>query len=230
MKGIFIVIDGIDGSGKKTQTENLVKKLQAQNRKVKTIDFPQYYDNFFGKTVSRYLSGELGTSKQVNPFIASVLYAADRFESSEKIREWLEKGFVVISDRYTSSNQIHQGGKIKDPQKRTAFLKWLDEMEFGVFKIPKPDLIVYLNMPCGFSEKLLTNTDAKDRKKYSENQTDIHESDPEHLQNARKSALKLVREKNNWVNVECVENDKLLSIENIANKIWNKIKPFLDDN
>jgi len=226
-KGLFIVIDGIDGSGKKTQTEALKNKLQEAGHSVETIDFPQYKTNFFGKTVSRYLSGELGSAKEVSPFIASVLYGADRFESSEKIRSWLNEGKVVIADRYTSSNQIHQGGKIKDSKERKEFLDWLDEMEFGVFKIPRPDLIVFLNVPSDFSRQLLENADAKNRKRdYSKNEIDIHEADFDHLEDAREGALKLVKEKNNWIDIKCTKDNKLLSVEEISEKIWEKIKQY----
>jgi len=226
-KGKFIIIDGIDGSGKKTQTKAIVKKIKKSGLNVETIDFPRYYNNFFGKLIGRYLSGEFGTSAEISPYLASVLYAADRFESSKKIREWLSKGCIVIADRYASSNQIHQGGKIKDAKKRKKFLEWLNEMEFEVFKIPKPDMIVYLNVSCKISEKLLDNTDSKNRKKYLGNKKDIHESDSDHLENARKSALKLVKEQNNWINIECVENNKLLPIKDITDKIWKNIKNYI---
>ena len=227
MKGKFIVIDGIDGSGKKTQTKAIVKKIRKEGRIVKTIDFPQYYSNFFGKLVSRYLSGELGSASEVSPFIASVLYAADRFESKKKIEKWLKKGHVVIADRYVSSNQIHQGGKIKNSKERKEFLKWLNKMEYGVFKIPKPDLIVYLNVSAEISETLLNNEDALGRKKYTPDMKDIHEADPKHLKMARSNALKLVKEENNWINIPCMEKGELLPINEITNKIWEELKLFI---
>src|SRR6266567_7862251 len=135
-KGKFIVVDGTDGSGKKTQTALLAKRLKKEGYKVKLIDFPQYESNFFGKMVGRYLSGEFGSAEQVSPYLASILYAADRHETKGKIEKWLKEGNIVISDRYASSNQIHQGGKISDVKKRKEFLEWLEEMEFVVFKIP----------------------------------------------------------------------------------------------
>jgi len=223
MKGKFIVIDGIDGSGKKTQVEAIAKKFKERGIEVKTIDFPQYYNNFFGKLVSRYLSGELGSASEVSPFIASVLYAADRFESSKEIVKWLEKGKVVVADRYVSSNQIHQGGKIKDSKEREEFLKWLDEMEYGVFEIPKPDIIFHLNVSCEISAKLLDNKDALGRKKYSKNKKDIHEADPQHLKDAKENAMELIKKDNNWVNIECMRDGNLLPVEDITNKIWEEL-------
>ena len=108
--GKFIVIDGIDGSGKATQTKLLTNRLKNLGVKVKAIDFPRYYDNFFGKLLGEYLSGVYGDFTQVDPRVASVLYAADRFESSQQIKKWLATGYTVIADRYVSANQIHQGG------------------------------------------------------------------------------------------------------------------------
>ncbi len=227
-KGKFIVVDGIDGSGKNTQTKAIVEKLKENNQKVEVIDFPQYDNNFFGKLISQYLAGELGSGAEVSPYIASVLYAADRFESSKKIKKWLDSGFIVIADRYVSSNQIHQGGKIKDSQEREKFLKWLNEMEYNVFEIPKPNAIFYLNVSCAVSGKLLDNKDALGRKKYAHGKKDIHESDANHMNNARESALKLVEEENNWINIECMKNGKMLPIRDITDKIWLEIKPFVE--
>ncbi len=142
-KGKLIVVDGADGSGKATQAALLAKALRKRGLGVKMIDFPQY-QNFFGALIGRYLAGEFGDFIKLDPYLVSVLYAADRFDSSRQIKNWLDKGYVVIADRYVSANQIHQGSKIEDPKKRKQFLDWLDEMEFQVFAIPRPDLVVYL--------------------------------------------------------------------------------------
>lgn len=226
-QGKFIVIDGTDGSGKATQTKLLVERLKKNGHRVKTVDFPQYENNFFGKIVGRYLSGEFGTSSEVSPYLASVLYAADRFETKEKIEKWLEDGNIIIADRYASSNQIHQGGKIKDPKKRKEFLSWLEEMEYKIFKIPRPDASIYLDVPLKLSLKLLKNKSAQKRKKYLQGKKDIHESDPRHLQDAKNSAIKLVEKNNNWIKINCVKNGELLKISEISQIIWSKIGKVL---
>jgi len=226
-RGKFIVIDGTDGSGKATQTKLLVARLRKKGYKVKTVDFPQYENNFFGKMVGRYLAGEFGTSAQVSPYLASVLYAADRFETKEKIEKWLKGGNVVIADRYASSNQIHQGGKIKDSKRRKEFLNWLEEMEFKIFKIPRPDASIYLDVPIEFSLKLLKNKSAQDRKKYLKGKQDIHESDRKHLEDAKNSAIKLVEKSNNWIRINCVEKGKLLPIADIGRIIQAKMEKVL---
>ena len=226
-QGKFIVIEGIDGSGKKTQVKLLIKHLRSEGRKVRTIDFPQYDKNFFGKFIGECLAGKHGDFAKLDPKIASVLYAADRFESSEKIKKWLADGNIVIADRYTNSNQIHQGGKILNPKKRKEFLNWLDKMEFKIFKIPKPDAIIFLNVPLKLSLELLKNGDAKKRKKYLDGKKDAHESDPQHLLNAKRSALNLVKSQNNWLDIKCAQSSKLLSKEKIAEIIRQKISKMI---
>ncbi|PJE73619.1 MAG: dTMP kinase [Candidatus Terrybacteria bacterium CG10_big_fil_rev_8_21_14_0_10_41_10] len=223
-KGKFIVIDGTDGSGKNTQTDLLVKTLKKQACNVKTIDFPQYEKNFFGKMVGRYLSGEFGGASEVSPYLASILYAGDRFETKEKIEKWLKDGNIVIADRYVSSNQIHQGGKIKDSKKRKEFLKWLNELEYGVFNLPKPDTIIYLDMPLDVSLRLLGNKSAQDRKKYLDGKKDIHESDSRHLEDAKKNAIEIVKKSNNWIKINCAKGGAPLKPEEISKIILEKLK------
>ncbi|MDP3902140.1 MAG: deoxynucleoside kinase [bacterium] len=223
-KGKFIVIDGTDGSGKKTQTGLLEMELRKQGRNIKTIDFPQYEKNFFGKMVGRYLSGEFGGASEVSPYLASILYAGDRFETKEKIEKWLKEGSIVIADRYVSSNQIHQGGKIKDGKKRKEFLKWLDELEYGVFKLPKPDTIIYLDMPLDVSLRLLGNKSAQDRKKYLNGKKEIHESDSRHLEDAKKNAIEIVKKSNNWIKINCAKRSAPLKPEEISKIILEKLK------
>ncbi len=221
-KGKFIVIDGTDGSGKATQTRLLVSRLKKSGFKVKTVDFPQYKNNFFGRMVGRYLTGEFGGSSEVSPYLASTLYAADRFETKDEIIKWLRNGNIVIADRYASSNQIHQGGKIKNNKERKIFLDWLEIMEYDVFKIPRPDAIIYLDVPVKFSLKLLKEKKAQIKKEYLKGKKDIHENDLKHLQDAKKSAIRLVEKTNNWRRVNCVKGDKLMSIESINEIIWEE--------
>ena len=222
-RGKFIVIDGTDGSGKATQAKLLIAKLKKVGHKVKTIDFPQYENNFFGKVVGRYLSGEFGSSAEVSPYLASVLYAADRFETKQKIEKWLQAGNIVIADRYASSNQIHQGGKISDSKKRKEFLDWLEIMEYGVFQIPRPDSIIYLDVPIEFNMQLLQNKSAQDKKQYLKGKKDIHENDIQHLQDAKNSAIKLIQKNNNWIRINCIKNRKLMSIVEVSAIIWTKV-------
>lgn len=217
-KGKLIVIDGTDGSGKATQTELLVKALKNEGRKVKIIDFPDYYSNFFGKFIGHCLSEQYYNFVKVHPKIVSVLYAADRFESRDKIKKWLKERNVVIANRYASANQIHQGGKIVNIKKRENFLKWLAEMEYEVFKIPKPDAIFYLDVPIAITRQLI---------KGRGNKKDAHEKDVKFLENSRKSALWLAKTQKGWIKIECVKDGKIDSRENIHKKIYEKIKKIV---
>src|SRR5690606_12245312 len=153
-------------AGKATQTALLVKRLKREGHSVRTYDFPQYEDNFFGRLIGECLAGQHGDFPTLDPYIASVLYAADRFESKAKLERWLQEGRVVVLDRYVSANQIHQGGKTLDPKKRKRFLEWLDRMEFGVFGLPRPDLVLYLDVPYEVSQRLLAGKGLKDKKTY----------------------------------------------------------------
>src|SRR3990167_11362493 len=226
--GKLIVITGPDGCGKATQTKFLVEKLKQRNYTMETIDFPQYENNFFGKMVGRYLSGEFGKSSEVSPYLASILYAGDRFEEKETIEKWLNEGLVVIADRYASSNQIHQGGKISDSAKRKEFLAWLEELEYKVFKIPRPDIIIYLDMPIAVSQKLLKNKNSQKKKTYLKGEKDIHENDLKHLSDAKNSAIELVKKNNNWARIPCAKNNKPLAIEEINKNIMEKITLLLN--
>ncbi|OGI70860.1 dTMP kinase, partial [Candidatus Nomurabacteria bacterium RIFCSPHIGHO2_02_FULL_37_45] len=160
-KGKLIVIDGADGSGKTTQTNLLIKHLRKDGEKVRFIHFPRYKENFFGKFIGHCLSEQYYNWVNIHPKIASVMYAADRWESKEEIKDSIKEGYVVVMDRYISANQIHQGGKIANLKKRESFIKWLAEMEYKVFKIPKPNLTIYLSLPIEIVLKLIKKRDYK---------------------------------------------------------------------
>lgn len=224
-KGKLIVLDGTDGSGKTTQVELLAKRLKREGMAVKVVDFPEYYKNFFGAFIGHCLSEQYFNFLNVHPKIASILYAADRFESSDKIKKWLKQGKIVICNRYVSANQIHQGGKIKNAKKRNDFIKWLDKMEYEVFKISKPDIVLYLSLPINIVLKLLKNRESsKMKREYLKKKKDVHENDVNFLINSRKSALKLVKEIPNFIKIECSKNNEILSKEIIAEKIWQTLE------
>ncbi len=228
-KGKLIVIDGTDGSGKATQVAKLKKRLLDEGIKIESLDFPQYDNNFFGKLIGKGLSGELGNWVGLDPKIASVIYAADRFESSHKINEWLNAGKTVVLDRYVSSNQIHQGGKISDETERHEFIQWLDKMEHDVFGISRPDIILYLNVPLEITQQLLVTKGNKESKKYLKGRGDQHENDPEHLENAKQSGLKMIAENNNWQKIECTANEEMLSIDEIHTRIYGFVKDAISE-
>lgn len=227
-KGKLIVIDGTDGSGKATQVELLAKRLKKEGRTVKIVDFPEYYKNFFGAFIGHCLSEQYYNWLDVHPKIASVMYAADRWESSEELRNWLKRGYIVIANRYVSANQIHQGGKTKDTKRRNDFMRWLDKMEYEVFGIPRPDIILYLDLPTKIVLQLLKKRESsKMKREYLKKKKDVHENDVNFLINSRKSALKLVKEMKNFIKIDCASNKKILSREIVHQEIYKKVKKVL---
>lgn len=221
-KGRLFVIDGSDGSGKATQTARAVLALKEQGKSVRTMDFPQYEKNLFGQFIGGCLMGEYGDFLTLDPHITSVIYAADRFESSRIIKKWISDGHTVILDRYVSANQIHQGGKIFDSQKRKEFLLWLDTMEYGVFGLPRPDRVVYLDVPIATSVGLLQK--AREKKNYiKKGKKDLVEQSMHYLDNSRKSALWLSRHEKNWHRIRCVSGNAMRSIDDIHREIMTII-------
>ncbi len=226
-KGKLIVIDGTDGSGKATQVALLTKRLKKEGSIVKNVDFPEYYKNFFGKFIGHCLSEQYYNFVKVHPKIASVLYAADRFQSKEEIEGWLAKGYIVIANRYVSANQIHQGGKIKNAKKRQAFLKWLDEMEYKVFKIPRPDVVVYLSVPLETSIQMTKERNKNSKRNYLGNKKDVHEVDIQFQKNSRESALWLAKTQKYYKKIDCAKNGQILSREVIHDSIYKEVKKIV---
>ncbi len=230
-KGKLIVIDGTDGSGKATQAGLLIKHLKQDGQKVKIVDFPDYYSNFFGKFIGHCLSEQYYNFVKVHPKIVSVLYAADRYESRDKIKKWLKEGNIVIANRYASANQIHQGGKIANTKKRKSFLKWLAEMEYEVFKIPKPDAVFYLSVPIPVVLKLIAERNKNSSRNYlgkkKTRKEDVHEKDVKFLENSRKSALWLAKTQKSWIKIECVKNGILNTRKNIHQEVYKEIKKLI---
>ena len=227
-RGKLIVIDGTDGSGKTTQANLLMRHLRRDGYRVKFIHFPAYENNFFGKFIAHCLSEQYYNWVNIHPKIASVVYAADRWESKEKVQNWINQGYIVVMDRYISSNQIHQGGKIANVKKRKAFIKWLAEMEYNVFKIPAPDLNVYLSLPLSMVLKLIKDRNYKGTRAYLGSKKDVHEKDKKFLKNSIKSALWLTKTQKNWLKIECMKNKDLRSFPDIHEEIYAKVKKIIE--
>ncbi len=211
-KGKFIVVEGLDGSGKATQVNLLVEVLRGRGEEVEVIDFPQYEKKSSG-LIEEYLSGKYGSAKEVGPKIASIFYACDRYDASFKIKKWLEDGKLVIADRYVSSNAGHQGGKIKKESERREFLEWLYDLEYGLFGLPRPDKIIFLKTTPEFSIKAIKEKKGKD----------IHEKDKEHLKGAYEVYNYLAKNEKNFETVEVSRDGEFLSPEAINERILKLI-------
>ncbi len=212
-KGILIAIEGIDSSGKATQTKLLVERLHAEGRTVMTLSFPRY-----GEPVVEAIRKYLKENPTKDPYEASKLYAKDREDASAQIRSWLGQGDVIL-DRFTDSNAAHQGGKIADERSRKEYTDWLFRYEYGELGIPKPDLVIILHLPLEANLSLLTQRGGA---------KDGHEADPNHLRNAQASYLWLARQyPADHKIIDCAPEGTLLSREAIASMIYDIITPLL---
>jgi dTMP kinase len=223
--GTFIVIDGTDGSGKGVQTAKLTERLKAEGRDVALFDFPRY-GNPSAYFVEKYLRGEYGSADEVGPYRASTFFALDRYDAAPQIREALARGAVVISNRYVSANKGHQTAKITDPEERKRFLEWLNGFEYGLLGIPKPDLTILLHVPADVVFELIAK---KDERAYLNGKVrDILEEDRGHLRAAEEAYLSLASQDKteHWEIVECMEEGKLLSIEEIHERLWRRLQPL----
>ena len=224
--GKLFVIDGTDGSGKQTQFKKLQERLTKEGIDYKTVSFPNY-DSPSSSLVKMYLSGEFGEDpNSVSPYVASTFYAVDRYATFKKgYQEYYENGGIILADRYTTANMVHQAGKITDEKEREKFLNWLFDLEFNLYELPKPSQVFFLNMPIGISLKLM-----KDREnKFSHTQEkDIHERNPKYLEESYNAACSLVG-KYDWNEIKCVdENKKLKTIDEIHEEIYKVVKKELN--
>ena len=222
--GKLFVIDGTDGSGKQTQFQKLQERLDKEGIEYKTVSFPNY-DSPSSSLVKMYLSGEFGeNAKDVSPYIASTFYAADRYATYKKdLEEYYNNGGLILADRYTTANIVHQAGKISDEKEREKFLNWLWDFEFNLYGLPVPTEAFFLNMPPEYAFKLMEN---RKNKFTHEDKKDIHERDKNHIIDSYNAACSLV-DKYNWYEVKCVKENKLRTIEDIHEEIYNEIKKHI---
>ncbi len=256
MKGKLIVVEGTDGSGKTVQTNLLVERLLSEGHKVQMTDFPQYGKSFFANMIEKYLKGGFGwpqalrdhfkthpltTDKEadsertesvesrpdeVNPYLTSLLYAGDRWETGSLMHKWLDDGDIIISNRYVCSNMAHQGAKIGNAGERKKFFEWIEELEYKVYAIPKPDLTIYLHVSIEISQELI-RTRAKESKEFKSG-ADLHEVDTGYLKRVQDVYLDLASGDSNWCTIECTKNNQIKSREEIAGKIWSAASKILN--
>lgn len=213
MRGALIAFEGPDASGKTTQVGILKERLEKEGKQVAVFKFPTYEKTYYGRILRRYLSGEFGNVDEVNPYLAGILYALDRLEMRDEIINTLEKGKIVLLDRYVASNKAHMGAKIMNKKERDEFIKWVDELDFGKNKMPKEDLIIFLEVPVENTVELMKKMDKK---------KDIHEINLGYMKDVWQVYSELAK-KEKWSRIKCIEKGKMLSREKIAEEIYNKI-------
>ena len=221
--GKLIVIEGTDGSGKSTQFKKLTQRLSEEGKNFKTLVFPQYSEPS-SALIRMYLGGEFGTNpSDVNAYAASAFYAVDRYASFKKDwGKWYDEGGLILSDRYTTSNAVHQASK-EAPEDRAEFLRWLYEFEYDKMGMPKPDLVIYLDVPTAFTEKLMRHREAE-----TNTSADIHEKDLTYLATCREMG-RTAAAFYGWHTVQCVRNDEMRTIEDIHEEIYRLVSACLEE-
>ena len=221
--GKLIVIEGTDGSGKSTQFRLLTGRLEAEQVKFQKLVFPQYSEPS-SALIRMYLGGEFGKSpSDVNAYAASAFYSVDRYASYRKVwGKWYEEGGLVVSDRYTTSNAVHQASK-EPEDKREDFLNWLYDFEYDKLGLPRPDLVIYLDVPTDFTEKMLRHRESE-----TNTHADIHEQDMQYLATCRRMG-RAAAEHYGWTVIRCVRDGAMRSVEDIHEEIYRHVAACLED-
>lgn len=220
---VLIAIEGIDGSGKGTQAGKLHERCLAAGIKASLIGFPRYTDTLFGKSIGDFLNGRFGKLDEVHPFLASLLYAGDRFESRDFILKAIEDSQVVIFDRYIPSNIAHQGAKLAG-EERTEFIEWIEQIEYEIYQMPRLNQAILLDLPADFAQKMVAEKQARS---YTDQVTDLHESDQSYLAGVRDVYLQLAEANSHWQKIECLHAGAQRSIEEIGEEIWDQLAAHL---
>ncbi len=221
--GKLIVIEGTDGSGKSTQFKLLTETMARENVAFQKLVFPQYAEES-SALIRMYLGGQFGSSPaDVNAYAASAFYAVDRYASYKKVwGQWYENGGLVLSDRYTTSNAVHQASK-EPAQTRGEFLRWLYEFEYEKLGLPRPDLTIYLDVPTAYTEKLLRSREAA-----TDTHADIHEQDMAYLATCREMG-RAAAQFYGWTVIDCVRDGAMRSIEDIHSEILRHVRNCLEE-
>ena len=199
IRGKLIAVEGIDGSGKNTQVRLLQHELNSRGYSVYSTGFPQY-ESWFGKMVGRFLNGDLGPLDNVDPHFSAMLYAGDRFEAKSRIVEALNRGSIVLADRYVASNLAHQTARVP-PAKRADFLTWIEQLEYGIYDMPREDLVLYLRVPPHEAQSLVKKKPARS---YTDSLHDILEASIRHLEDAADMYDSLSRQAP-WATIQCYD-------------------------
>ncbi len=220
----FIVIEGLDGSGKSTQLELLQHFFKSKKLNFKFIHFPKYDSPVYGELISKFLRGDLGNLESVNPFLVALLYAGDRNNYKETINNWLKNGYYVLADRYVFSNIAFQCAKTKDQKQKEELKRWILHTEYKYFQIPKPDINIFLDVPLSTIKSRLTKDRKGDDRNYLNGKDDIHEADFQFQQKVRSIYDELLISEKHFYSIPCVDSEKLLEPETIHQTIVNTLK------
>ena len=220
----FVVLEGLDGSGKSTQIKLLREYLNNEGIKQEYLHFPRMESPVYGDLIARFLRGELGSNNSVDPYLVALIYAGDRNDASAMIRSWLEKDYFVLVDRYVISNIAFQCAKLKSPEEKQKLNDWILHLEYEYFKIPVPDLNIFLDVPFEFTKAQLSSEREGDDRSYLLGAKDIHEDDLDFQQKVKQVYLEYGSKQKNFSLVNCSSGDgKVLAPQLIFEKIVNQI-------
>ncbi|MCY2964938.1 MAG: thymidylate kinase [Planctomycetota bacterium] len=222
-RAVLIDFEGIDGSGKGTQARRLCERLAAERVSCALISFPRYGETLFGKAVGEFLNGRFGALDQVHPFLVSLLFAGDRFESKGLLEQALLNNQVVVLDRYVPSNIAHQASKCPEGE-RGELVERILKIEHELYGMPRADLVLLLDLPVERAQELIA---LKAKRDYTDRAADIQEADARYLSNVREVYHGLARSEPGWRRIDCATSERLLSIDEVHAAIWNAVAPRL---
>ena len=223
---VLIAIEGIDGSGKGTQSALITQRLNDLGYQTSRIQFPRYTETCFGQAIGDFLNGRFGSLEDVHPQLAAVLYAGDRFESLDVLLTAMNSSDIVVLDRFTASNLAHQAAKLHGDE-RAKLICWIEDVEHRVFGLPRPDLNVLLDISSDWSRRLVNR---KEERTYTSEKADLQEIDQLYLESVRQCYQDIAGDRDNWQVVRCVSEDgNLREINSISDDILACIKPLLND-
>jgi len=221
----LFVIEGVDGAGKSTQIRFLTEYFQEKGVNNHYLHFPRMDSPFFGEMVARFLRGELGEVNQVDPYVVALLYACDRMDASKTINSWLQNGDSVLLDRYVYSNVAFQCAKLSNEDEQNTLRKWIIDLEFDYYKIPKPDLNIFLDVPFQFTVERLTENRKGEDRDYLKGKEDIHEKDLSFQERVRQIYLKQEKIDSNFKVIKCYGDDlKIKKPEEIFSSIVSQVE------
>lgn len=211
MPGLLVAIEGIDGSGKGTQARMLQEALIGQGLRCALLSFPRYAQTHFGRWIGEFLNGKFGKIDEVNPYLVSLLFAGDRFESRDTLRRALDDNDVVVLDRYVASNIAHQAAKLPENE-HARLAEFVEQVEFGVYGLPRPQRVLLLDLPAEQARELIAKKQQRD---YTDRAADLHEEDTAYLERVRSAYRRLAEAGKDWHMVHCTVSSQLRSPEDI---------------